>query len=290
MAELAPTLEPTDQAVPPPVIAVDGPFLDSATAGARSDRLSADYFDVMAAVARDHWWYRNRRKWLAQLLDGRCRAGGRALDVGCGTGETLDALDAAGFAAPVGTDLSPYVLAYARQRSANGTLLALAGELPFATASMACLTSMDVLEHIADDAHALREFHRVLEPGGVLALMVPAYQWLFSDHDRRACHFRRYSARSLAAAAEAAGFRVERVTYFHSFLVPAAALLRRTPLRRLLPATDEEVSESSALVGRVCAALAAAERRLGRRGRIPLGLSVALVARRPTPGRSSPTR
>lgn len=257
--------------------------VDGEVAG-RSDRLSPDYFDTMAAVARDHWWYRNRRLWLAQLLEGRARLGGRALDVGCGTGETLSALESTGFAAPVGTDLSPYVLAYARERSPHATSLALAEELPFASASMACLTSMDVLEHVADDAAALREFHRILEPGGVLALMVPAYQWLFSDHDRRACHFRRYSARSLATAAVAAGFAVEQVTYFHSFLVPPAALLRRTPLRRLQQGTDEEVSMSSPLVDRACSALAGFERWLGRRRRIPGGLSVALVARRPEPG------
>jgi SAM-dependent methyltransferase len=249
--------------------------------GDRNDRLSAEYFDVMAEVARDHWWYRNRRLWLAQLLEGRVRHGGRALDVGCGTGETLAALAQAGFADPVGTDLSPYVLAYARDRSPHATLRSLAEELPFSSGSVACLTSMDVLEHVADDRAALREYHRVVEPGGVAVLMVPAYQWLFSDHDRRACHHRRYSARALAERTEEAGFVVERAGYFHSFLVPPAALLRRTPLHRLQRGTDEEASDGSALVGRVCGALAAAERRLARRRGVPAGLSVALVARRP---------
>jgi SAM-dependent methyltransferase len=140
---------------------------------------------------------------------------------------------------------------------------------------------MDVLEHVADDRAALREYHRVVEPGGVAVLMVPAYQWLFSDHDRRACHHRRYSARALAERTEEAGFVVERAGYFHSFLVPPAVLLRRTPLHRLQRGTDEEASGGSALVGRVCGALAAAERRLARRRGVPAGLSVALVARRP---------
>ena len=55
--------------------------------------------------------------------------------------------------------------------------------LPFEAGTFDAIVSMDVLEHISDDALALREFYRVLKPGGRVVLMVPAYPHLWSEHD-----------------------------------------------------------------------------------------------------------
>ena len=159
----------------------------------------------------------------------------------------------------------------------------MAEALPFAPASADLVTSMDVIEHLDDDAVALREYRRVLRPGGWLLLTVPAYQWLWSAHDEWAAHRRRYRARGLADVVASAGFVVERVTYFNSFLVPPAAVLRRTPVRRLVKGSNDEVGASSPRVDRVMTKLSAAERRWARRRRVPFGLSIALVARTPRP-------
>ncbi|MGI8662484.1 MAG: hypothetical protein ACR2LQ_04625 [Acidimicrobiales bacterium] len=108
-----------------------------------------------------------------------------------------------------------------------------------------------------------------------------------SDHDRWAGHLRRFTVGRAAAAAEAAGLRVERATYMFSFLIPAAALLRRTPLRRWLGLTDEETSSVSPTLNRILAAAGRAERWVARRTRIPFGLSVLVVATVPEIGESS---
>jgi hypothetical protein len=110
---------------------------------------------------------------------------------------------------------------------------------------------------------------------------VPAYQWLWSEHDDRAAHRRRYGARRFERAVLDAGFEIERMTYYFSFLVPPAALLRRTPLKRLVTATDEDVSTMHPLLDAAFAWLARAERAIGRRRRIPFGLSILCVAHRP---------
>ncbi len=248
------------------------------------DRTGLDpaYFDTMAAHATSHWWYRARSEWVTQELGPRA-AGGTAVDVGCGVGGTLRALDAAGYDAVLGLDLSPYVLGRVPEVVPGRPLLAVASAelLPVAGGSLAGVASLDVLEHLDDDVAALREYARVVAPGGHLLLMTPAYQWLFSDHDRWAGHRRRYTARRLTAAVRAAGLEVERSTYVFSFLVPAAALLRRTPLRRWIGSTDEETSSVSPLLNRVLAVLTRVERRLGRVVPIPFGLSVLVVARVP---------
>ena len=248
------------------------------------DRSGLDpaYFDTMAAHATTHWWYRARSEWVTQELGGP-GAGGTALDAGCGVGATLRALRSAGYDTVLGVDVSPYVLQRARDVVPGQPLLAVASaeEIPVADGALRCVASLDVLEHLVDDVAALREYARVVAPGGRLLLMTPAYQWLFSDHDRWANHHRRYSARRLTTAVRAAGLEVERSTYVFSFLVPAAAILRRTPLRRWLGSTDEETSSVSPLLNRVLAFATRVERQIGRVVRIPFGLSVLVIARVP---------
>src|SRR5262249_47303692 len=60
-------------------------------------------------------------------------------------------------------------------------------------ASQDYVYSLNVLEHIEDDAAALRALHRVLKPGGRLLMYTPAFQLLFSAMDRKVGHHRRYT-------------------------------------------------------------------------------------------------
>ena len=252
-----------------------------------------DYFDVMAKVARTHWWYRARRDWLAQEMRAVIPRGEWSLDIGCGTGEAMGTLgtlltpedagsgDVVG--AVAGTDLSAHVLGHVIRRHPGQRILrSLATQLPFADGCAGSLVSMCVIEHLDDDLGALREYHRVLRPGGVLFVSVPAYQWLWGTHDELAAHRRRYSARRLIETVEAAGFEVDRHTFLFSFLVPPAILMRRTPLRRLLTVTEDEMSMMHPAVDAGFALLARAERAIGRRWRVPFGLSILAVGHKPS--------
>jgi SAM-dependent methyltransferase len=244
--------------------------------------LDERYFDVMADQARDHWWYRARRALVADLLAGELAPGATAVDVGCGTGDNLGALDGVAGRTVAGVELSEYAVRHA-PRSAGGrgrAGVARAEHLPFPTACADLVTSMDVIEHLDDDA-ALAEYRRVVRSGGLVLLTVPAYQWLWSDHDTWAAHRRRYSRRTLVAAVERAGLLTRRVTYFNSFLVPPAAVLRRTPARRLVKGEQDEVGASSPAVDRVMTGLAGLERRWARRRAVPFGLSIVCLAGRP---------
>ena len=247
-----------------------------------SRQLDAEYFDVMASFARRHWWYLSRRELVRSRLVRHARRDGIAVDVGCGTGEMLEVLASLGYRQVAGTELSSDALDRSVTSGQAVSLMASDAEhLPFRADHVVCMTSMDVVEHLDDDVIALREFARVLAPGATLALTVPAYQWMWSAHDERACHRRRYTAPMLSRAVTAAGFAVLETTYYNSFLVPPAMLLRKTPLRRLVKGTDEEASFVHPVMNRLLGGLAAMERRIGRRVRIPFGLSLLLVARAP---------
>lgn len=75
--------------------------------------------------------------------------------------------------------------------------------------------TLDVLEHLPDDAAVLRQFHDALPQGGRLYIKVPALQWLYGSVDEASGHYRRYSRASLRSAVAQAGFRVEKCRYMN---------------------------------------------------------------------------
>ena len=90
-----------------------------------SGQPDARYFAVMAEVAASHWWYVARRELFRQLLAGRVTPGATALDVGCGTGETMTVLRELGATRVAGTDLSDE-----EHNTIGGAVIAHLGRLP----------------------------------------------------------------------------------------------------------------------------------------------------------------
>ncbi len=234
-----------------------------------------------AAYERTHWWFRGRRAVVRSLLARLAPAPGRVLAVGCGYGAELDFLGA--WAPAVGTEIEPAPLRSAYAAGTRRVAKAGAEALPFRPASFGLVAMLDVLEHVAAEAPALDEARRVLLPGGHLLLAVPALEWLWSDWDVRVHHQRRYTARSLGAALDRAGFEVVRMTYFNTTLLPVVAAVRRlAPVRRLVRPADggEFARGSSPLANALLAGVLAAEARLLRHADLPVGVSLAALGRR----------
>ena len=239
-------------------------------------------FERLARDERDNWWFVAKRRLALQELRRIQRPAGRVLDVGCGVGGTAPALRGAGYHSWTGVDPSPHGLELARSGQPDLPLLAAVAEArPAPPGCLDCIVSMDVIEHLDDDVAGLTEYRRALRPGGAVAIAVPAYQWAFSDHDVRLGHRRRYTARRLRRALDQAGFESVRTTYFHSFLVPAAFLLRKTPLRRRATEGGSEARAVGDGLNRVLTAVGTVERLIARFVPVPFGLSVMAVARNP---------
>ena len=86
----------------------------------------------------------------------------------------------------------------------------------------------NVLEHIEDDAAALAAVVRALEPGGELALLVPAHPALFGRLDERFGHFRRYTRRALRELVAGAGAELVSLRSFNMLGVPGWWIAGRT--------------------------------------------------------------
>lgn len=244
------------------------------------DAMTEPTFDAMAAIERDHWWFTAKRR---LVVDALAAAGGSGalLDVGCGTGQTVRALAEAGFKPVVGCDLSQYALAKAAEAAPECSFVAAdATRLPVPAAALGCVTSLDVIEHLDEPVAALREYG-MAAAGGLVVCTVPAYMWAWSEHDANLGHRRRYTRRTLRADVEAAGLEILLCRYFHHWLVLAALMLRKTPLRLLLRGQAEASSFVNPSVNRGLTALASIERWLDQRVDVPFGLSIIVVARAP---------
>lgn len=86
--------------------------------------------------------------------------------------------------------------------------------------------TLNVLEHIDDDAGILRAFKHSLAPGGKLYIYVPAFQSLYSAFDKRVGHVRRYHRSELVKKLATAGFICESARYVDSLGYFAAMAYR----------------------------------------------------------------
>jgi SAM-dependent methyltransferase len=232
----------------------------------------------MLAAADLHWWYRGRRRIVRDELAALELAPGAALlDVGCAGGQTLELLGAYGHA--VGVDPDAASVAAARARG-HECFVAGLPELPFDDESFAAGTCLDVLEHLPDDQCALLELARVTARDGALLVTVPAYEALWSEHDRANEHFRRYRAGTLRPLAQRCGWTVERMTYFNTLLLPAAAAVRVTERFRRSPGASDLALTPSSLNAALELPLRMEAAVLRHGGHLPAGLSLLAVLRR----------
>ena len=230
----------------------------------------------MAAMQGSNWWSKGRKDMLAGMIGkyigmvGGCRL----LDIGCGTGSNIAALARIGKA--TGVDNSKTAVEYCRKTGIEARLGS-ALKLPFESCIFDVAVMADVLEHIGNEKKAIAEARRMLQKCGILIITVPAYQSLFSYHDRAVGHKRRYSKKNLEGLL--GGFDVEYFSHFFSFaLVPAVAA---RVVGTIAGARKSDSIPAWGVLEAVLSALGAIERKIMLCGvRMPFGTSIIIVAKK----------
>ena len=150
--------------------------------------------------------------------------------------------------------------------------------LPFEDARFDLILATDVLEHVPRDDLALGELRRVAAPGARLLVTVPAYHWLWSQHDDSHHHLRRYTAARLRARVVPAGWRPALQTYFNTALLPPIALVRMLARRRAPSNGRTDYQLTGGALNRLLALPMRGEAALIERGaRLPAGVSIGMV-------------
>ena len=178
--------------------------------------MDAELINTERDLQETYWWFVGRRAILKSVLRRFVKRARVAVDVGCGSGMNMHLLSHhAEFV--IGLDSSSTALESAAPHEGR-TARADGQEIPLADSSVDILSALDVLEHMDDDMRALDEFRRVLRTDGYLLVTVPAYRFLWSEHDEALMHRRRYIASELHAKLNHSGFRVLKRTYAVFFL------------------------------------------------------------------------
>jgi SAM-dependent methyltransferase len=234
----------------------------------------------MTALEDRHWWFVARRRILTEALT-RCvdlPASPDILEAGCGTGGNLSMLARFGRVTAIEPNAEARALA-AKKGDFDIRDGRLPDGLPFAPSSFDLVAALDVVEHLADDVASLRALANVLRPDGRLLITVPAFAFLWSEHDVQHHHKRRYTKARLIRAVADAGLAPVAASYFNTWLFPLAAAVRMAKNLLGIKGIDDDVMPPAAL-NRMLTAIFASERRLIGRVPLPFGLSILMICRK----------
>jgi SAM-dependent methyltransferase len=249
--------------------------------------MEEDEYRKLYELENELWWFRGMSAISMALIDRFVARSSssplRILDAGCGTGGMLSALRQKG--AAFGIDVSAEAIRFASRRGVSSPLVR--GDvsmLPFPPSSFDLVTSFDVLYHrkVPDDARALAELSRVLKPGGILLMRVPAYDRLRSHHDDAVHTRHRYARKELTSKLEDAGLSPLFVSFLNCLLFPVALGRRWAERFGSREHAGSEVERIDPRMNAMLLRVLRLEERLLRVAPLPFGLSLVAVGRKDT--------
>jgi SAM-dependent methyltransferase len=211
------------------------------------------------------------------------------LDVGCSSGHVLKEIhEALPEAALVGSDyILPPLESLASKMPGLPILQFDLRGCPLEDDCVDAVTALNVLEHIDRDEDALREIRRILRPGGIAHIEVPAGPHLYDVYDKHLMHHRRYRLQELTAMARRIGFEVIKATHLGFFLYPAFVLVKKRNQR--LASRNQSLDEAHQVKTHIRKSrgsalmrmLTSLETRLASKTRFPIGIRCVVVLRKP---------
>ncbi len=175
--------------------------------------MNKEEYQVMFSTEETYWWFVARRKLVVSLLKSYLKQvpDNRLLDIGCGTGNNLIEFNKLGQA--MGLDNSQEAIDFCKQRGLTNVVNQDAEKISLEKESFDAITMLDVMEHVQDDMALLKNCYELCAKDGFLLITVPAYGFLWSEHDEALHHKRRYTASELRNKLNVANFKIIKISY-----------------------------------------------------------------------------
>jgi SAM-dependent methyltransferase len=253
----------------------------AASRGGRShlELMHQEHLEELISVERNYWWHVAKRGLVTELLGRHFPPPGRLVEGGVGGGANLLRYRELGYDVS-GFDLMPDSVEHCRTLGIDDVRAHDLGDpWPVERGPASVVVMLDVIEHVPDPVRVLKNARETLAPDGGILVTVPAIPALMGPWDRMLGHYRRYSKRMLRDHARQAGLRVDWLSYWNAFTLPAAVVVRllercgRNQRAAEFPRVSPAVN--SLLIG-----MARAERRLISSVRLAMGLSLVGVHKR----------
>jgi len=186
--------------------------------------MNKDELSSLASIEEKHWWFKERRE-LLRLWALTFATSSQFLDIGAGVGrQSLLLRDELGMQVTA-IELSDFGVAACLEKNLKVIQIS-ATQLPLLSESFDAIIAMDVLEHIQEDVDVLNEIERVLKLNGSTFITVPAFPFMWSDHDVAVGHVRRYTKSEIVDKIEQSGLTITSLRYWNSLLFPFALTSR----------------------------------------------------------------
>jgi len=225
-----------------------------------------DYRDFQAGASQEHFWFKAKTGLIDYLSSVPQSNTKKILSVGVGTGEDLPTLSKLGSVYAI--DIDAQALAMVPDHVVVEKKLADACNLPYPDGFFDMVAAFDVMEHVADDQKMVDEIYRVLKPGGSYIFTVPAFNFLFSAHDRALHHYRRYNKKMVKKLFT--NFTCTTLGYWLFFMFVPASIARLATKK-----STGQMFSLPALINALCYKVLALENWMLRKGfKFPFGLTL----------------
>lgn len=235
-------------------------------------------FQKMLKLESSHWWFVARRKIIQRAINNLDLPRNiRILDAGCGNGDNLSLLST--FGDLVAFEKNEYALKTAKSKKIGEIYKAeLPDKLPNTVkTNFDLIVLLDVLEHIDDDSKSLTTVRKLMNNKGIILITVPAFQWLWSEHDVIHHHKRRYSKSELREKLDSSGFRIKYISYFNTLLFPFA-LVERIGQKIFFPSNPEILELPNNKINFLLEKIFSLEAIFMNKISLPFGLSLVAIA------------
>jgi SAM-dependent methyltransferase len=234
----------------------------------------------LESVELESPWFRARNRAILHLAQ-RCGPPQHLVEIGAGNGIVARHLQDAGISVTAlePSEIGVEIMVKRGIADARCTTLE---EAALPSSSVEAVGLFDVIEHLRDPHRLLQEVHRILQPGGLCLIAVPALPWMWSQVDEHSGHHRRYRRSSLTRELERAGLSRVSCEYRFAFALLPILLIRVIPYR--LGIRNEPAKVEAAMLRQLTAGGKASarvigwemhlEERIARRVRLPIGSSI----------------
>lgn len=242
--------------------------------------MNKEFYRKFFEVQKKHWWFVSKKKIVLDFIDRYVSTNDnhKILDIGCGSGLMLNALEQIGDT--YGMDMSDDAINFSKEIF-SGTVKKgmLPDNIPYDEEYFSLVVALDVIEHVDDDRASLTAIRSHIAEGGQAVISVPACMFLWSEHDVLNEHKRRYTLEELKGKLIDAGFTIEKISYFNTFLFPLISLVRM--MNNLLKRKGaSEIDLPHPAINYIVEKIFSLEKYFLRIMNFPIGVSVLAVVRK----------
>ena len=242
--------------------------------------MNKEFYRKFFEVQKKHWWFVSKKKIVLDFIDRYVPTNDnhKILDIGCGSGLMLNALEQIGDT--YGMDMSDDAINFSKEIF-SGTVKKgmLPDNISYDEEYFSLVVALDVIEHVDDDRASLTAIRSHIAEGGQAVISVPACMFLWSEHDVLNEHKRRYTLEELKGKLIDAGFTIEKISYFNTFLFPLISLVRM--MNNLLKRKGaSEIDLPHPAINYIVEKIFSLEKYFLRIMNFPIGVSVLAVVRK----------